>query len=386
MKKMILCIIGLIMLSMSALRAADINPDKYWVVPAVYAMDEEITWYFDFGSTQEAVLPNGSPLFLWIWAPSNPTGNPVPMNYEGNRIWSITLTPTLFFGMTSADIYAHSDHAFNFLLRSANFDDYHTGTLVIKTITDYVGDFATSGKIMSYYSTENNNTQAIPGKNVYPTSNVSVLFNANLAPGFADAVSGAKGVHMHGGYNNFADHIIEYHAWETGAALCSQPQSACYTEFKHLGNGIYKKDFVPYLYFGALEEDEFNNFEFLFVQDDWTATNADATGNYVILAAGVPVPPPPSLYFFPVKISLKDILVITREYNNRGQFLSYSVTGGTKTITGDLSGAAPMAMQRAFVNIAEEFKGMNISKLTVVIKDQNNNEIYSGDIPLVTVD
>ncbi|MDR1552647.1 MAG: hypothetical protein LBS69_04185 [Prevotellaceae bacterium] len=379
MKKIIFCIIGFIMLSVSASRAADIIPDKYWAVPAVYAMDEEITWYFDFGSTSPSVLPDGSPLYMWIWAPNNPTNDIIPIDYEGNRIWKITFTPTTFFGLTQDEIYAHSDHAFNFLLRSANFDDYHTGTLVIKTNTNYVGDFAASGEVWTYYSTEDNNTQAIPGKKVYPASNVSILFNANVAPGFTDAAAGVKGVHMHSGYNNFADHTIEYHSWETTGCY---PQSACYTEFKHLGNGIYKKDLVPYEYFQALEEDEFSNFEFLFVQDDWSAT----TSNYVVYAADVPIPPPPSLYFFPLKISLNDILVISRENNNRGQFLSYTITGGSKTISGNMTGSSPMALQRAFVNLVEEFKGMNISSLTATIKDQNDNEIYSGDIPLVIPD
>uniref|UniRef100_S0DF76 Uncharacterized protein n=1 Tax=termite gut metagenome TaxID=433724 RepID=S0DF76_9ZZZZ len=67
-----------------------------------------------------------------------------------------------------------------------------------------------------------------------------------------------------------------------------------------------------------------------------------------------------------------------------GQRLNYTVTGGTKTLTGDMEGA--MAQQRAYINIAGEFKGMNISKLSVLVKDQNDRTIYEGDIPFVTVD
>jgi hypothetical protein len=187
-------------------------------------------------------------------------------------------------------------------------------------------------------------------------------------------------VHIHAGYNNFADHLIEYHAWETTGC---EPQSACYTKLEHVGNGIFKKDLVPYQYFQASPEDDFENFEFLFVQGDWAATTANA----VIHASAVAPPPPANLYFFPMKISQKDILIITREYNNRNQLLSYAITGGGKTITGDFDGGTtPRTMQRAYINLVEEFKGQTLEKIHVLIKDNNDAEIFNGDIPLEKTD
>jgi pyruvate dehydrogenase complex dehydrogenase (E1) component len=85
-----------------------------------------------------------------------------------------------------------------------------------------------------------------------------------------------------------------------------------------------------------------------------------------------------------LKISINDILIITRDNNDRGQKLSYTIKGGTKTLTGDMEGA--MTQQRVYINVAKEFKGMDISKLNVLVKDQNGKTIYEGDIPLVKVD
>jgi hypothetical protein len=85
-----------------------------------------------------------------------------------------------------------------------------------------------------------------------------------------------------------------------------------------------------------------------------------------------------------MKISKYDILIITRENNDRGQRLFYKITGGSKVLEGELEGA--MTRQRAFINIAAEFKDTDISKINLLVNDQNGRTIYEGDIPFVTVD
>jgi len=331
-----------------------------WTVPAVYAMNEQVTWYFDFASASD--VADGENLYMWIWAPTNPTNEPIPLQYDGDRVWSITFTPTEFFKMTAEEIIANPETNFYFLIRDLDAVKL-TGTLAIPKV-DYIGNFVSSGKEFDYAPAD-----------FQLGSTLSILFNSNVVEGFNPAPST---VHMHGGLNDW-DAKQEFQAW--------LPEIREKTLFRHLGNGIYKKDFVPETYFGVTEEYEMENVVFLAVKyngddanPDWAGTSPD----YKIIAPGAPEPLPPSLSFFPLKISRDDILIITRDNNDRGQRLSYTVTGGSKTLTGEMEGA--MTRQRAFINIASEFKGMDISTIKVVINDQNERIIYEGDIPLVAVD
>jgi hypothetical protein len=359
MKKLAL-FFGLLCMAQFSMKAADISPDRQWCVPVQYSMDEEITWYFDFSSS--AALPDGGDLYIWIWVPTNPvSGLPDPnqdkvkLAYKGDRIWALTFTPTEFFGMSAADILANSESSFFFLLRSLNFDDWHTGTLSFPKV-NYTGNFVTSGKIWDYATDDVQNK-------LYPTSHLTIWFNSNLVDDF----DGTSDVHIHSGYNNFADHIIEYHAWETTGC---EPQSACYTSFKNLGNGIYKKDLVPYQYFLAEETDPMENIEFLFVQKDWSKT----TANFVIYAADVPLPPTPVLSLFPSNISKSDLISIKRTDNPRNTIpLKYEITGDNgRSITGDFTGS--LKEQITYIDVRESF-GDDVKSLHIVVKDASGAEI-----------
>ncbi|NJO89297.1 MAG: hypothetical protein HC831_10315 [Chloroflexia bacterium] len=81
---------------------------------------------------------------------------------------------------------------------------------------------------------------------------------------------------------------------------------------------------------------------------------------YVMYAPDVPIPPDPVLTIFPLKLSVKDFLVIKRQYNTPGQKLSYPITGGNKTITGDFVGN--MDLQQGFININGEFGSITYFK------------------------
>lgn len=354
-------IIGLMLLALTTLKAQEAisDPDKMWTVPAVYTMDEPVTWYFDLASASQ--VADGEALYMWIWAPSNPTGEPIPLQYDGDRIWKISFTPTEFFGMSVEAIFANTE-PFYFLLRDLDATKL-TGTLSLPKI-DYIKNFVESGKEIDFGPSD-----------FQLGSTLSILFNSNLVDGFNPVPST---VHMHGGLNDW-DAPQTFDAWLPGIREK--------TQFKDMGNGIYKKDLVPETYFGVTEEYEMENVVFLAVKyngDDGNPDWAGASPDYKIIAPGVPIPPPPSLYFFPLKISINDILIITRENNNRGQRLSYTITGGDKTLSGEMEGA--MTRQRAFINIAKEFEGMDIPAIAIVIKDQNESVIYNGNIPLVKVD
>lgn len=361
MKKLIYLFIGFMLFSLVPLKAQDAisDPDKMWTVPAVYTMDEQVTWYFDLASASQ--LSDGEDLYMWIWAPVNPTGEPIAIQYEGDRIWSITLTPTEFFNMSVEELFNNTE-PFYFLLRDLDGTKL-TATLSLPKV-DYIKDFVESGKVMDYAPAD-----------FQLGSTLTLLFNSNLVDGFNPAPST---VHMHGGLNDW-EVQQQFQAW--------LPEIRDKTAFLHLGDGIYKKDLVPQTYFGVTEEYEMLNVVFLAVKfngdeatPDWAGTSPD----FKIIAPGIPIPPPAKLYFFPLKISKNDIFSVTRENNDRGQRLSYTITGGSKTLTGDMEGA--MTSQRAFVNFAQEFKGMDISKISILVEDQNGMVIYEGEMPLVKVD
>jgi len=356
---LILCMAMMCMAPLAKGQQTIADPDRMWTVPAIYTMDEPVTWNFDFASAEQ--LNDGEPLYLWIWAPTNPTGAPIPLTYSGERIWSITFTPTDFFGMTVEELWANTEN-FYFLLRNLDANKL-TGTLSLPK-QDAVKSFVESGEQFAFAPSD-----------FRLGSTLSILFNANLV---ADFLPAPASVHLHAGLNDW-DAKQEFQAW--------LPDVREKTAFRHIGNGIYKKDIIPESYFGVTDEYEMENLVFLAVkyngndaQPDW----AGASPDFRIIAPGVPEPLPPALSFFPLKISARDVLVITRDNNIRGQRLSYTITGGSKTISGNLEGN--MARQRAYINIQKEFSGQTIDKIHLLIKDQNGVAIYNQDMALMKED
>lgn len=73
-----------------------------------YPLDQPVTWTFDLTGSGFTV---GQDLYMWAWSPSNPdTGNYnnssafAKLSYVNGMIWSITLTPTLYFNKTVSEI------------------------------------------------------------------------------------------------------------------------------------------------------------------------------------------------------------------------------------------------------------------------------------------
>lgn len=333
-------------------------PFEVWTYPVVYNLDEEISWYFDLTGTTFA---KGEDVYLWVWSPSEPdagnfdnSSDFAKLTYVEDMLWRKDIVPTEYFDMSVEAIKGSA----GFWMRLKD----KTGTKesdVIEIKLPNIDDFLGSGDMYGVF----------PAKFTVKTP-MAILFNAN-ATGNAEAFASAESVHLHSGMNDWSV-LQEYQAW--------LPDVSDKVRAVNMGNGIYRKDLIPYRYFGVDDEFEMENINFLFVGKDWSTTSPDG----IFYAADVPIPPPASLYFFPLKISINDILVITRENNAKGQMLSYSITGGSKTINGTLKGN--MASQRAFVNIASEFAGMSISKISVKITDQNETVIYEGDTPLEQVD
>lgn len=357
MKKIIYSILVTLIFPLAATsqvkEAGDIY--KMYTNPVIYNFDEQASWYFDLSGTTFA---ENEDVYIWIWSPSEPdaghwenSSDFAKLTYVGNMVWRFDVTPTTYFNKTIDEIKASA----GFWLRLKDKTGTKQSSVANVPITDFSA-FATSGKAFDYY----------PNK-FYLDLPLSIIFNANLIPAFADAAS----VHMHGGLNNW-DVKQEYQAW--------LPEIVAKTQLVNMGGGFYRMDLVPRTYFGAPEGYVMSTVNFLFVKDNWAATTPD----YILYAPDVPIPPDPILSFFPMTISVKDFLVITRQFNTVGQKLTYTIKGGEKTITGTFTGG--MDSQKAYINLIGNFSSMDISKLTLTITDQKAKVIFAGDIPLVKVD
>jgi len=325
--------------------------------PVVYKYDEQVTWYFDLSATTFAENEN---LYIWIWSPSEPdAGNWenssefAKLKYEGNKIWSFTLTPTVYFSKTPAEIAASA----GFWFRLKNKNGSKQSDVANMPYTDFSSFYTANEVIRSY-----------PTKPLIDKP-VSILFNSNLKDGFA----GVESVHFHSGLNNWTV-LQEYQAW--------LPDVSEKTKLKDLGNGFYRMDLVPQQYYNPPAGFVMENITFLMVAKDWT-TNS---GDQIIYAGEFIPPPPPSFSFFPLQISQKDFLGMSRKNNEPGvNKLIYIITAGPKTFSGEFSGGT--AEIKGFVNLVSELNGIsNLSEIHVLVKDNKDKTISDTTMPLKTLD
>ena len=329
-----------------------------WSNPAVYKYDEQVTWYFDLSSTTFVM---GEDIYLWMWSPSEPdAGNWenssefAKLTYVEGMTWSFTLTPTAYFNV-SADAIAASA-GFWFRLKT-------------KTGSKQSGVAQVAYTNFSSFYTANQLIRSYPEQ---PLINkpLSILFNSNLIPAFADATT----VHFHSGLNNW-DKKQEYQAW--------LPDIVEKTKLKNLGNGFYKMDLVPEEYYPDVPDGYvMENIVFLFVKNDWAATSPDQ-----MIMAGEFVPPPPSEFrFFPLQVSKKDFLGVIRKNNEPGiTKLIYTVTAGTTVLTGEFTGGT--AEIKGFINLVSGLQNVqNVTEIHVLVKDNTDRIISDTTIPLKTLD
>ena len=343
-------------------------PAKIWTYPVVYALDQEVTWYFDMTGTN---FNEGQDLYLWAWSPSEPdAGNFdnssefAKLEYVGDMVWKKTLTPTKYFNTTVANIESSA----GFWMRLKGKGNEKQSDVIQAPWS--VGDIKT-------FKESGNAVQIYPEK-FYIDQPLSLLVNANLV--WTGAVQGGlagEEIHLHSGLNNFAEGaIVEYQAWI--------PEVSAKTKLTPIGDNIYKIDFIPREYFGVDEDFVMENIEFLFPAKDWANVGtAEGGKNFVVLAPGVVAPPDPVFYFFPQKFTQYDILTLVRKNNEKkSQGLIYTIVAGGKTITGEFTGKAEE--MRAYVNLLQGLAGAtNLDKINLEVKDKNGSEILKTDIPLV---
>jgi len=332
-------------------------PNKIWSYPVVYKYDEEVTWYFDLSTTS---FTAGEDIYLWIWSPSEPDagnfGNSsdfAKLTYVSDKTWKFTLTPTVYFSRTPAEIAASA----GFWCRLKDKTGSKQSDVTQINYTDFNSFYTANELIRSY--------PARPSLN----DGISILFNSNLVPGFENATS----VHFHSGLNNWAVKQ-EYQAW--------LPEIVEKTKLKSLGDGFYKMDLIPSQYYPDIPDGfVMTNMVFLMVKDEWAATTPDQ----VLNAADYVPPPDPVFSFFPLQLSKKDFLGIIRKNNETGvNKLIYTITAGSVVLTGEFTGT--VSEIKGFVNLVTPLQNVNVSEIHALIKDNNGRTISDTNIPLKTVD
>jgi hypothetical protein len=94
----------------------------------------------------------------------------------------------------------------------------------------------------------------------------------------------------------------------------------------------------------------------------------------------------PIISMFPGKMSQFDILYISRTNNEATvTSLSYSITGGGKTITGDFLNTGSSFV--AYIDLATGFADVvGLTKVSVTLKDNNNNVVVDGSFDITLAD
>lgn len=345
------------------------GPVRLWTYPVIYAVDEEVTWYFDM---TDSGFTEGEDLYMWVWSPTEPdAGNYdsssefAKLEYVGNMVWKKTLIPTEYFGVGVEDI----ENSAGFWMRLKR-----KGPEVESAVFSAPWSV---GEIRTFIESDNA-VQIFPEK-FYLDEPMSLLVNAEKVwTGAAQGGLVGEEIHLHSGLNNFDPSVqVEYQAWI--------PEISEKTKLKHIGNNIYKIDMTPREYFGVEDEDFImENIEFLLPAKDWAKLGTDQGGkNFRIMAPGVPIPPDPVFYFFPQRFSQLDMLTLVRLNNEKRSELTYTLTGGGKTVTGKMEGE-DLKDLRAYINLFALFGSTSsVDKVSLVITNQNGNEIVNTDIPLV---
>ena len=108
-----------------------LQPNVSGIPGGQYPLDQPITWSFDLDGT---IFDKSQELYIWAWDPTNPetlsgrTGtyntpsadNVTKLTWVSGMRWSITLTPTTFYGKTASQLQASNPSGFWMLIRNKN--------------------------------------------------------------------------------------------------------------------------------------------------------------------------------------------------------------------------------------------------------------------------
>ena len=411
-------------LSLSVAQTELGNP-KVYTVPAVFYPTDEVTFYFDMA---DAGFKEGEELYWWVWQPTEPdagnwenSSDFAKLEYLGDNMYKKTFVPVDYFFQNQSRFATKQD-----LLAFMEQDWGEAGYWSRLKTKDGQADFAATGAEYGVFAGDKTTGYTEKWTMNKP---LSILFNGDvqkiegrtLNEWASDGDFKFFGTHagLHGFYTDANDEVIEYDFSDPPAPNLNQqfnvwrPGCIEKTSLKNIGNGVWRWNVtIPQEYFcyNPVNADE-DAREYILTdmgidQNGTWAPNPDFVASFVAqeLKFGIVVNewahsgwgfefkagtaeayPDPSFSTFPSRITLKDILTLTRQYNERtaGE-LTYQITAGGKTVTGVMEGNRDR--RSVTVNLTDEFAGINASELQISVLNVKGAEVETRTITLATED
>lgn len=382
------------------------NAPKCWTVPAVFTADEEVTFYYDM---TDVGFQEGVDLYLWAWQPTEPDaghgGNSsdfAKLEYLGNNIYKKTMVPTEYFHCDVAKFEDANWPGFWQRLKTKDGSMW-SGVFAAPDSRSEFEAFKKSGAGIQFFSGK----KSAGFTEKFALDNpLTVLFNPDVYKlGGKTMTELAKDADfvtfgVHSGLNDWTV-LQTLDVW--------RPAVLAKAGLKKLSNGLYAWNIgIPSEYYAFNPQDPgqadkptiladpdkkaafvLENMTYNVIKvikdaagaNQWGVNTGDQTQK-----AGQAVPyPDPMFSVFPTRVSTKDILTLTRQYNGRTDGdLDYIIVAGSKTITGTMPGVRDK--RETTIDLNKELQGVEASELKVTITNARGIKVVESTVPLVIPD
>lgn len=406
MKKVLFALMCLFPLALFADGVELPNAPKCWTVPAVFTADEEVTFYYDM---TDVGFQEGVDLYLWAWQPTEPDaghgGNSsdfAKLEYLGNNIYKKTMVPTEYFHCDVAKFEDANWPGFWQRLKTKDGSMW-SGVFAAPDSRSEFEAFKKSGAGIQFFSGKKS---AGFTEKFALDDPLTVLFNPDvyklggktMTELSKDADFVTFGVHS--GLNDWTV-LQTLDVW--------RPAVLAKAGLKKLSNGLYAWNIgIPSEYYAFNPQDPgqadkptiladpdkkaafvLENMTYNVIKvikdaagaNQWGVNTGDQTQK-----AGQAVPyPDPMFSVFPTRVSTKDILTLTRQYNGRTDGdLTYTIVAGSKTIKGTMPGVRDK--RETTIDLNKELQGVEASELKVTITNARGIKVVESTVPLVIPD
>ena len=406
MKKVLFALMCLFPLALFADGVELPNAPKCWTVPAVFTADEEVTFYYDM---TDVGFQEGVDLYLWAWQPTEPDaghgGNSsdfAKLEYLGNNIYKKTMVPTEYFHCDVAKFEDANWPGFWQRLKTKDGSMW-SGVFAAPDSRSEFEAFKKSGAGIQFFSGK----KSAGFTEKFALDNpLTVLFNPDVYKlGGKTMTELAKDADfvtfgVHSGLNDWTV-LQTLDVW--------RPAVLAKAGLKKLSNGLYAWNIgIPSEYYAFNPQDPgqadkptiladpdkkaafvLENMTYNVIKvikdaagaNQWGVNTGDQTQK-----AGQAVPyPDPVFSVFPTRVSTKDILTLTRQYNGRTDGdLTYTIVAGSKTIKGTMPGVRDK--RETTIDLNKELQGVEASELKVTITNARGIKVVESTVPLVIPD
>jgi hypothetical protein len=379
MKKVFLLFIGLGFIAVNAFSQIACDPPQAaWAFPAVYEMDEEVTFYIDLSNS---CFTEGEDIYWWVWQPSEPDfGNDAESSefakwtYDGNMIWKKTFVPTEYFGMSKEAMLAYSEKAFWCNVKTK------FGSLPTTKQTD---TFKFDYPARTVAEIPDGNLWANDPTDFTVLTQTSVYFDSKLATGFTPG----EDVFFNSQINNPEgdDYVFNY-----------DPANPAKTKMVYLGDGIYRKDLAIKDYYFVPNADDPSvsivneNYDLKYVKGN-AVNGKGAETDPVEFAASSLDPGIPAVYLLPSNLTFYDIFAINRVNPQKGEDpITYTVTcSGYPTITGQLARVPNSGADKnraVFIYFPQYWETAPTGQIRIRLTGANGERFHDQRITLMPVE